>query len=217
MPHVFPSLPPCFSSLPWRERLHLYLRYASAPLEVLAAHVPPGKVADIGCGHGALTALLAAPGRSVTALDVDPRKRDFARQSVGRLPGVRVFDGSLEELARAEGGSFDAVVVADVLYLLGPSVWVDFLQSLRALLKPGGVLVLKDAEDDGSWRYYKCLAQEQLMVRLLRRTASSGGLSFAPRAKVAAALAEAGFEVRETKSLAGGYTTPHVLFVATCG
>ena len=55
------------------------------------------------------------------------------------------------------------------------------------------------------------------MLRLLRRTASSGGLSFAPREQVGAALKDAGFEVRETKSLAGGYSTPHVLFVATCG
>jgi hypothetical protein len=106
------------------------------------------------------------------------------------------------------------VLVADVLYLLAPSVWGEFLAAARKLLKPGGTLVLKEAEDDGSWRARKALWQERLMVMLLKRTHSSGAIGFAPRAALAAALTAAGFVIDETASYARGYSTPHILFTA---
>ena len=84
----------------------------------------------------------------------------------------------------------------------------------HALLRPGGRLVLKEAEDDGSWRVKKALWQEQLMVRLLRRTHSSGAVGFAPRATLEAAVRGAGFAIEEVVSLARGYSTPHLLIAA---
>ena len=77
--------------------------------------------------------------------------------------------------------------------------------------------MLKEAEDDGSWRVTKALLQEKLMVHLLRRTQSSGAVGFAPRATLTAALAAAGFAIEETVALARGYSTPHVLFTARTG
>jgi hypothetical protein len=74
--------------------------------------------------------------------------------------------------------------------------------------------VLKEAEDDGSWRVRKALLQEQLMVRLLGRTHSSGAVQFAPRPVIEASLREAGFSIEEVVPLARGYSTPHLLLTA---
>lgn len=210
-------LPGCFQTLPLRERLFVRARLASAPLEVMAALAPEGRIADVGCGHGALSALLLERGRRVVGIDVDAAKIAWARRGPGQVPGAEFAVESLEALAARAAGQFDAVVIADVLYLVPPARWPDFLTLVRALLRPGGELLLKEAENDGSWRARKALWQEWLMVRALRRTASSGAMGFRPRQELEQALDLAGFSRLSTRSLARGYSTPHVLFHARCG
>ena len=156
----------------------------------------------------------ATPSASVVGIDPDARKISWARRSVGREPNVELIGCTIEELTARRPEAFDTVLVADVLYLLAAPAWPAFLQAARRLLRPGGRLVLKEAEDDGSWRVTKALLQEKLMVHLLRRTQSSGAVGFAPRAVLSGALSSAGFAIEETVALARGYSTPHVLFTA---
>jgi 2-polyprenyl-6-hydroxyphenyl methylase/3-demethylubiquinone-9 3-methyltransferase len=205
-----------FAGLPLRERLFVRGRLATAPLEALAARAQGQRLLDVGCGHGVLVALLAAgsPARRVVGIDPDERKIEWARASVGRLPNVELRACTIEVLAAERPGEFDTVLVADVLYLLSASAWRPFLAAAYALLRSGGRLVLKEAEDDGSWRVKKALLQEQLMVRMLRRTHSSGAVGFAPRATLESAVREAGFAIEEIVPLARGYSTPHLLIVA---
>jgi cyclopropane fatty-acyl-phospholipid synthase-like methyltransferase len=205
-----------FDSLPLKERWFVRGRLASAPLEAMAALARGTALLDVGCGHGALVALLADghPERRVVGIDPDARKIAWAEASVGRLHNVELRTATIESLAAERPGAFDSVLVADVLYLLAPAAWPAFLAAARRLLRPGGLLVLKEAEDDGSWRAVKALWQERLMVLMLRRTHSSGAIGFAPRAMLGDALTAAGFVVDEVESLARGYTTPHVLFLA---
>lgn len=205
-----------FDALPLKERLFVRARMSSAPLHELAASAQGASLLDVGCGHGALVALLAAgrPERHVVGIDPDARKIEWARRSVGRLANVELVACTVESLAAERPGSFDTVLVADVLYLLAVEAWIPFLRAVRQLLKAEGRLVLKEAEDDGTWRVTKALWQERLMVHLLRRTRSSGAVGFAPRRVLENALRQAGFTIEETVSLARGYSTPHVLFTA---
>lgn len=203
-----------FDPLPWAERLFVRGRAFTAPLEELARRAPAeGRIADVGCGHGVLSALLCFehPRREVLGLDPDPRKIDWAQRSVGRLPNARFVLGTSTDLAPR---AFEAIVVADVLYLLPPAQWPAFFADCRRALVPGGQLLLKEVEDDGGWKAKKALAQEQLMVRLLRRTQSSGALILEPREFTRRLLEQGGFHVGEVVSMSQGYTTPHVLFVA---
>ena len=133
----------------------------------------------------------------------------------GRLPGVRLVEGPAEALLPAEAGRFDSVLVADVLYLLPLEAQRALLGTCRRLLRPGGRLVLKEAEDDGGWRTAKALWQERLMVRALGRTAASGALHFLPRGTTQALLEEAGFRVLEVSSWKRHSTTPHIRFLAS--
>lgn len=207
-----------FSALPRAERFHVRARAFSAPLEAVAAHVPlgPVSVADIGCGHGLLSALVALgdSARTVHGVDPDSRKIEWARRALGTLPNVRAEVGTVEELASRRAGAFDAAMVCDVLYLFPEERWSGFLRTVRTLLRPGGRFLLKEAEGDHSWKHFKCLAQEVVMVRLLGRTKAGGGLVLKPRAEVEALLRDAGFRVREMVELGKGYTTPHILYVA---
>lgn len=184
----------------------------------MARHARGTRLLDVGCGHGVLVALLAMgfPEREVWGIDPDARKIDWARRSIGRFPKITLEALTVDALVARAPEPFDTLFVADVLYLLPPDAWAPFLRACRALLAPGGRLVLKEAEDDGSWRVTKALLQEQVMVRLLRRTKESGAVGFQPRARLLRALEETGFSVLETTPMSAGYTTPHVLFVAEC-
>ncbi|HYH96753.1 class I SAM-dependent methyltransferase [Hyalangium sp.] len=206
-----------FSVLPPAERFHVRARALSAPLEAVAWRVPRGAVvAEVGCGHGLLSAMIATEDRSRTvyAVDPDPRKVKWAEEAAGGLPNVHFEVATVERLVAQRPGGFDAAVVSDVLYLLPREQWPEFLRSVRALLHLGGRFLLKEAEGNRSWKHYKCLAQEWVMVKLLGRTKAGGGLVLEPQDTVVALLQEAGFKLREVVELDKGYTTPHILYVA---
>ena len=206
-----------FSPLPLKERLFVRARLFSAPLAAVAARCPEGAILDVGCGHGAMIALLAAGnrGREVLGIDPDERKIAWARSGPGRLGNVSLRRATIDDLLPELENRFDAIVVADVLYLLPLDRWDRFAAACRRLLKPRGRLFLKEAEGNRSWKHFKCIAQEQLMVRLLGRTQSSGGLSLMPRRFTEDLLEENGLAVDEVVDLAKGYTTPHILFIAS--
>src|SRR3954469_16211801 len=166
-----------YRPLPWRGRAFVRARWGSAPLERMAELAPErGSIADVGCGHGVLSAAMALghPERRVLGVDPDERKIALARQALAALPNVELRAGTADSLLPEFESAFDAVTVADVLYLLPFAEHAAFLAACRRLLKPGGQLLLKEAEGNRrSWKYWKCVAQEVVMVRLLRRTHSS--------------------------------------------
>ncbi|MFP2930851.1 class I SAM-dependent methyltransferase [Pyxidicoccus sp. 3LG] len=208
-----------YAALPAAERFHVHARAFSAPLLAVASRVPGGRVADIGCGHGLLSALLALadPRRTVHGVDPDPRKIAWARQALAVLPNVKLAEGTVEETLASDEADVepcDAAVVCDVLYLLPEEKWPGFLRTVQGLLRPGGRLLLKEVEGDHSWKHHKALAQEWVMVSLLGRTKASGGMALKPRGEMTRLLQDAGFAVREVVDLGKGYTTPHVLYVA---
>jgi SAM-dependent methyltransferase len=90
-----------YRPLPWRERAFVRARWGSAPLQRMAELAPPaGLIADIGCGHGVLSAALALgrPERRVLGVDPDERKIALARRALATLPNVELRAGTAESL-----------------------------------------------------------------------------------------------------------------------
>jgi len=101
---------------------------------------PPSDVADIGCGTGTLSVLLAQAGHRVRGLDLAPRMVDRARakaREAGVEVDVAVGDASYPPWPDA---SVDAVVARHVVWALPDAR--DALQRWLRLLRPGGGLVL---------------------------------------------------------------------------
>jgi ribosomal protein L11 methyltransferase len=116
---------------------HETTRLCLAALEGLAARRPLGRTLDLGAGTGLLAVAAARLGAApVAASDVDREANDASRHHA-RLNGVRLA------VVRADGGrgfragSFD-LVLANLMALL----LVDRAAEIRALLAPGGSLVL---------------------------------------------------------------------------
>ena len=201
-----------FSALPAAERFHVWARAFSCPMEAVAAQIPSGKVLEVGCGHGLFSALLAQdPQRQVKGIDPDPRKIALAGTLATR-PGLSFALGSIEEEPERD---FDAIAILDVLYLVPREQWPGFLRACADRLSPRGRLVVKEVGTEPKWKHRKAYLQEVVMVRALGRTHGSA-IEIAPAKFTADLLTGLGFRVAVT-DVSKGYTTPHVMFVATRG
>lgn len=133
---------------------HLHLGFFERPDEFLPAALDRlvlrdsrllprnSLVADVGCGLGGTTQLLASQGHRVFGLDPCQRSIDFARKYAAS-PRAQFLACGLEAFAkRARGARFDAIVLIEVLSsLTDPSA---VLASCRAVLRPGGLMLVHD-------------------------------------------------------------------------
>ncbi len=118
----------------------------------LAAGFAGREVADLGCGEGGLTLLLARFARRVTAVD---QSRGMLRHLRARLKSeglagrVRLVEGDLERVP-AKAGSFDAVFLGQALHHAArPAHAVG--EAARLLKRGGACVVLDLARHDQEW------------------------------------------------------------------
>jgi SAM-dependent methyltransferase len=108
---------------------------AAATLDAIEAHVPRGRMLDLGCWVGFLLAEARDRGWEVAGVEPSAFASRFARETLG-LP-VQRSDMFAADLPPA---SFDAVVLGDVIeHLPDPGA---ALERIAGLLRPGGVLYL---------------------------------------------------------------------------
>jgi SAM-dependent methyltransferase len=102
-------------------------------------------IADLGCGTGTLSVLLASAGHHVTGVDFSARMADLARGKAARAGVAATFvlgDAARPPLTR---GGYDIVMARHVLWAMPDpgaalDAWID-------LLAPTGALVLVE----GRW------------------------------------------------------------------
>jgi SAM-dependent methyltransferase len=109
-----------------------------------------GRWADLGAGEGAFTLALAeliGPRAHITAVDRDGRvMRDLAGEMGKRYPGVAIEVKTADFTRPLELGDLDGIVMANSLHFVrekGP-----VLESVRAMLRPGGRLIVVEYGTD---------------------------------------------------------------------
>ncbi len=102
---------------------------------------PPGRILDIGCGMGALTAKLAQryPGAKVVGLDLSARSIETARKWHAETGNLEFIAADL--LCCPIDAPFDAVVGDSVLHLIEAEDRA-LLQKLDESLSDGGALLV---------------------------------------------------------------------------
>ena len=149
--------------------------------DLLSSVLPPApaRVADLGCGTGSLSLLLAELGYDVQGVDLSPAmvERAIAKRGDAVTPTFRVGDAAHPPLE----GAFDVVLCRHVLWALPDPVAV--LTRWAGLLTDGGRLVLVE----GRWSTGAGLTAAETLSLL----AHSG------RAAVVRHLPEAAFWGRE--------------------
>jgi ubiquinone/menaquinone biosynthesis C-methylase UbiE len=136
--------------------------------KLLLAHLPPAPaaVADIGCGTGSVSVLLAAAGYAVTGLDNAPKMIKAARAKAAAARVSARFVTSDAATPALPAHSFNVVLSRHVLWAM-PNVdaalaaWINLLQ-------PGGTLMLIE----GRWHTGAGLAASWAEDAVLRRRTS---------------------------------------------
>ncbi len=100
------------------------------------------RVLEVGCGTGTTALKLAPHAAHITATDVSSAMIDIAREKAQRENTTNVsFEVARASDPRYRDRAFDAVLAFNIVHLVAD---VDaLLASLRASLKPGGLLISK--------------------------------------------------------------------------
>jgi 2-polyprenyl-3-methyl-5-hydroxy-6-metoxy-1,4-benzoquinol methylase len=111
---------------------------ANRLLDLIGAHVPQGRLLDVGCGHGLLLDEARRRGYETVGLELSREAARHAREALA----LDVREVPLEGFSAGRNGDspgeFDAIVLADVLEHLDDPV--DAIERCAGLLRPGGVL-----------------------------------------------------------------------------
>lgn len=125
-----------------------------------------GVLYDLGCGQGLMLALIgaardayragdwpggwpAAPtGLELHGIEIRPHIAKRTRELLHDVATIEEAD-----LSSASLPACDAVVVLDVLHLMPTAAQERLLVEIGRALRPGGVLVLREADAAGGWRF----------------------------------------------------------------
>jgi len=122
----------------------------------------PARIADLGCGTGTLTLLMAQGGHLVSGLDIAPRMVTLAREKVAEAGAVADFVVGDASSPPWQPGTFDVVLSRHVLWAM-PDPEAALTRWLE-LLAPDGRLVLVE----GRWRTGAGLASADVAELVLR-------------------------------------------------
>ena len=138
---------------------------------VAAAGVEPGqRVLDVGCGTGYFARLLAeGVGREglVVGIDPSPAMITYASRQTGRASNCQFQVGKAEAL-EFPAEHFDVVVSSLVMHHLPEDLRVAALREMRRVLRPGGKLLVAEAQQPRQGLGWRVLARVHGFDRMAR-------------------------------------------------
>jgi len=157
----------------------------------------PGKLLEIGSAYGYFLNQARLKGWDVSGIELSQEAREASEKEFGIQP----FPGSIKEFDSSH--QFDSVAFFDVLeHMHDP---VETLQTIHAMIKPGGLLVLA-VPNSASW-VLKFLGARW---EDLQRANSGEHLYFFNSATLRQILEKTGFEVLDVKTMGRYFKLGHL-------
>jgi len=130
----------------------------------LKAQTPHAKrILEVGCGEGAGTEKLVEffPDAHIDAIDIADNIGRLYRGDQSKVTFRKQF---VEERAAAEPGSYDLIVLCDVIHHVPENAQDSLLDSIRTLLKPDGTFAMKDWDRDYTPIYWLCYFADRYLT-----------------------------------------------------
>ena len=148
----------------------------------------------------------ASGGRKITGVDLSPARIERARSSAKKLGLSNVEYEVANVLEWQPKEDFDAIYLLDVVHHLPAAEVPKFLETLRAMIKPGGLLVLKEVADRPRFKMLFTLALDRLMVGM-------EPIHYWSPPELMGLLEELGFRVYHHR-MTDFLPYPHILYIA---
>jgi cyclopropane fatty-acyl-phospholipid synthase-like methyltransferase len=201
-----------YSQASFSTKLFIIVRSIVCPWNIILDHLPDkGSVLDIGCGHGLFLHLAKDkyPDLKCVGYDHDKHKIDIASNSSKRKEIAFFLDSQIDGL---EPESFDCITVIDVLYSVPLEKWPDIFAVARKYLKPDGKIIIKETVSSPRWKYYICLLQEFVAIKILKYTKGKSPILESVRFYLQQ-IETNDLATQGHKRVDQGYLWPHYLFV----
>ncbi len=201
------------------------LRHDPVYLQILSNGLlpPRGRLLDLGCGRGILLSLLVTardrfdrgahphgwpppPELELYGIETAPSAAQAARTALGTAATIDLAD--LRDAGLPAAG---AALLLDVLHYLPAEGQLDLLSRIRTALEPGGLLLIRDADAAGGWRFTATRIQERSCA--LARRHFRQRFHYRSAAEWSALLESAGFAV-EVRPMGMGTPYANVLIAA---
>jgi uncharacterized protein (DUF2062 family)/trans-aconitate methyltransferase len=183
----------------------------------------PRTLLDVGCGQGLMLALLAEARRDALAgrwpgdappvferligVETRPRVAAYAREALGADAEILTGDARTAAIPLA-----DAALLFDVLHLMSASDQESLLASIVRSVRPGGVLVVRDADASAGWRFRAVKAGNRVKALAVGNWRQE--FHFRSAAEWVACLDRQGLNV-SVRPMGHGTPFANVLFTAT--
>jgi 2-polyprenyl-3-methyl-5-hydroxy-6-metoxy-1,4-benzoquinol methylase len=198
----------------WVVRLYARIRFIilrQSFLREIGQYLPrEGRVLDLGCGFGlfSLYFALTGPKRELIGVDLDARRIEWARRCAARVGAENVSYTTSNALEWEGSGRFDAIFMLDLIHHLPRAEVAGFLEQVRGVLAPGGMLILKDVSNRPAYKRWFTLALDRLMVGMKEP------IHYWDPEELSALVSDLGFDVRR-HTMNDLLPYPHILYLCS--
>ena len=136
-----------------------------------------GRILDIGCGYGFMSYMLqfAASGREIIGFDFDEEKIAVANHCFSRNGNIHFIKADIRQM---HIGPADAIILSDTLHYLDPEKQESLIRQCMDALLPGGVMVIRDGDQDLEKRHETTRKTEFFSTRFFSFNKTGGPLHF---------------------------------------
>ncbi len=201
-------------ALPLVERAYANIRFSILRPKLLSVMdlllTDEGRILDVGCGFGLFAAYFGQthPRRSILGVDPNGKRIKMAEKvaSTLGLKNHKFLAGDVRDVSVE--GPFDAAYVLDVMHHIPEKDQIPVLERLRDLLKPGGMLIIKDITTEPKFGLKFTEVLDRLMVGFDEE------LTYRHHREWGRMLSSLGFKVRIVR-VPDVLPYPHVVITAT--
>ncbi len=154
-------------------------------------------ITDIGCGYGYLTHILSfvSSERTITAFDYDEDKIEVASGCMSIQPNVEFRCADVTTVDFTES---DVFVLSDVLHYLPDDKQEELISRCMQKLKPGGKILIRDADRDLVKRHKGTRYTEFFSTRSGFNKSNNNRLYFFAGSKIRTIAGKNGFNIKES-------------------